>query len=141
MPYREKSAWIYLLAMLVTFGPYFALVGSGYIPMEGLPNFKMMGFYASACLVQVIILGIGHLYLRFSSPEDARTPLDERDRALSHRSRNWSYGVLITGMIWVGGFMPFFSAGWYIVNTMIFMITLAEVVYYASLVFSYRRQA
>ena len=141
MPYREKSAWVYMLAMLVTFGPYFALVAAGHVPMEGMPNFKMMQMYAVACIAQAILLGAGHIYLRLSSSEDDRMPPDERDRALSHRSRNWAYSVLMIGMVWVGCFMPFYSAGWHIVNSTIFMITLAEVVYYVSLVISYRRQA
>ena len=141
MPYREKSTWVYLVAILLSFGPYFALVAAGHVPMEGLPNLRMMGYYASACVAQVIMLAGGHIYLRLSSPEDARTPPDERDRALMHRSRNWAYYVLITGAIWVGGFMPFFSAGWYIVNSTFFMITLAECVYYITLVISYRKQS
>jgi len=141
MPFREKSAWLALVAITLTFGPYFAIVASGRIPMEGLPNLQMMGLYATVCAIQVAILGVGHLWLRFKAPADARTPPDERDRVLMHRSRTWAYYVLMVGMIWVGGFMPFYSSGWRIVNAMIFMVSLAEVTYYACLVFSYRKQA
>jgi hypothetical protein len=141
MPYREKSAWLALAAILLTFGPYFAIVASGRIPMEGLPNLQMMGLYASVCAAQVAILAIGNLWMRFRAPQDARMPPDERDRALMHRGRTIAYYVLMVGIVWVGCFMPFYTSGWRIVNSTIFMITLAEVVYYASLVFSYRRQA
>ncbi|XHS77641.1 hypothetical protein ACFJGW_18240 [Burkholderiaceae bacterium UC74_6] len=141
MPFREKSAWLALLAITLTFGPYFAIVASGRIPMEGLPNMQMMGLYATVCAVQVAILAVGHLWLRHQSPEDARTPPDERDRALMHRARTSAYYVLMVGIVWVGCFMPFYTGGWHIVNATVFMISLAEVVYYASLVFSYRKQA
>ncbi|MBV8501263.1 MAG: hypothetical protein JO006_06055 [Paucibacter sp.] len=141
MPFREKSAWLALIAILLSFGPYFAIVASGGIPMEGLPNMRMMGLYTVVCAVQVSILAIGHVCLRQASPVDARTPPDERDRALMYRCRTRAYYVLITGTVLVGCFMPFYTTGWRIVNATIFMISLAEVVYYGSLVASYRKQA
>jgi hypothetical protein len=48
--------------------------------------------------------------------------------------------VLITGMILVGGFMPFTNGGWEIANTAFFMIVLAEGVFSACIIRAYRRQ-
>ena len=141
MPYREKTAWLSLFAMAVTFGPYFALVAGGFIPHKELPSLPQLGLYAVAAIAQMIILGLGHLYLRHGSPEEARTPPDERDRAIQNRSMSSAYYVLIVGMILVGCILPFNSGGWTIVNAAIFMIASAEVVHYGVAVVSYRRQA
>jgi hypothetical protein len=88
----------------------------------------------------MLILGAGHLYLRRGAPEDARTPPDERDRAIMSRSISFAYYVLIAGMILVGCVMPFNFNGWSIVNAALAMIVAAEVVHYGVVVFSYRRQ-
>lgn len=141
MPYREKTAWLSLIAMALTFGPYFAIVKAGVFQADPLPNLRQLALYAAAALIQLLLLGIGHLYLRHATPDEARTPLDERDRAIKYRSMSYAYGVLIGGMILVGVIMPFNSVGWSIVNAALFMIVLAEVVHYGAVVVSYRRQA
>ncbi len=139
MPYREKTAWLSLIAMAVTFGPYFTVTANS-IP-QALPNLRQLGLFAIAAMVQMLILGIGHLYLGRRSPQDARTPPDERDRTIMRRSISSAYYVLIAGMILVGCVMPFRSSGWTIINAALFMIVAAEVVHYSVVVFSYRRQA
>lgn len=139
MPYREKTAWLSLIAMTVTFGPYFTFVAMRSIPAT-LPNLRQLGLFAVAAIVQMLILGAGHLYLRLGSPQDARTPADERDRAIMRRSISSAYYVLIAGMILVGCVMPFNSNGWSIINAALFMIVAAEVVHYGVVVVSYRRQ-
>ena len=140
MPYREKTAWLSLIAMAVTFGPYFTIVALRSLP-EAVPNLRQLGLFALAAMVQMLILGAGHLYLRRGSPQDAQTPPDERDRAIKGRSISSAYYVLIAGMILVGCVMPFSSSGWSIINAALVMIVGAEVVHYGVVVLSYRRQA
>ena len=139
MPYREKVAWLYLLSMLAVFIPYFTWAELS-PPGPEIPNFKQMALYAITSLSWALILGIGHLLLRRSSPEEAKLVMDERDTAIAHKARGYAYGVLISGMILVGGVMPFTNGGWEIANTAFFMIILAECVYYANVIRSYRRQ-
>jgi hypothetical protein len=141
MPYREKTAWLSLLAMAVTFGPYFVMIGTRFLPSEPMPNLRLLGFFAVTAIGQMLILGVGHLYLRLRSTQEARMPLDERDQAIMRRSISSAYYVLIAGMILVGCVMPFNSNGWSIINAALFMIVAAEVVHYGIIVFSYRRQA
>ena len=140
MPYREKTAWLSLIAMTVTFGPYFTFVALRSIP-AALPDLHLLELFAVAAIAQILILGAGHLYLRRASAQDARTPPDERDRAIKGRSISSAYYVLIAGMILVGCVMPFNSNGWAIINAALVMIVAAEVVHYGVVVFSYRRQA
>ena len=139
MPYREKVAWLSLLSILVVFVPYFTW-SSMHPPGPEIPNLKQMALYAVASLSWAAILGIGHLVLRRSSRVEAKLPMDERDIAIAHKARGYAYGVLITGMILVGGFMPFTNGGWEIANTAFFMIVLAEAVFSAAIICSYCRQ-
>jgi hypothetical protein len=140
MSYREKIAWLSLIAMAVAYGPYFTLIARGPIPWEPLPHLHPLGLFALASIVRMLILGAGYLYLRLS-PQEERPPRDERDRAIEHRSISAAYYVLITGMILVGCFMPFSSTGWSIVNAAILWIVAAEVVHYSVVMASYRVQA
>ncbi len=139
MPYREKVAWLSLLSMLLVFVPYFTWAEL-HPPGPDIPNFSQMAIYACASLSWAVILGIGHLLLRWNSADEAKLPLDERDIAIAHKARGYSYGVLITGMILVGGVMPFTNGGWEIANTAFFMIVLAECVFFANVVYNYRKQ-
>ena len=140
MPYREKTAWLSLVAMALAFVPYFAIVVAQSHSSPSSPSLRQLGLFAVAAVVQMAILGIGHLYLTRGSPAEARIPPDERDVAIMRRSISLAYYVLITGMILVGCVMPFNSGGWTIVNAALLMIVLAEVVHYGVVVVSYRRQ-
>lgn len=140
MSYREKVAWLSLLAMLVAFGPYFAIVATA-PPDDALPNLRQLWLFGMAVAVQVAILAAGHAVLRLRNPEEAREAADERDRAIRHRSVGMAYGTLITGVIMVAIVMPFYASGWAIVNGAIFAIVLAEFVSYGMTVVAYRRQS
>lgn len=141
MPYREKVAWLSLIAMLVTYGPYFTLILMGVIPARPLPDLRQLALFGATTIVQLIILGTGHLLLAVVSPREDRTPPDERDLAITRRSVSSAYNLLLGGMIYVGVIMPFNSRGWVIVHAALFMIVASEVFRFSVMVFSYRRQA
>ena len=139
MPYREKVAWLSVLAMFLVFVPYFTWTEM-HPPTDPLPNFQQLRLYAFASIVWVILLGVGHFFLRRANENDARMALDERDLAIKYRARDYAYGVLMAGVIIVGCVMPFQSKGWEIVNTAIFMIVLAELVHDSAVIYFYRKQ-
>lgn len=140
MSYREKVAWLSLLAMLVAFGPYFAVVAL-HPPDDALPNLRQLWLFGMAVAVQVGILAVGHAVFRLRTPAEAREPADERDLAIQRRSVSIAYGTLIAGVILVAIVMPFYASGWAIVNGAIFAIVLAELVSYGVAVVAYRRQS
>jgi hypothetical protein len=140
-PFREKTAWLALIAMVVAFGPYFAIVAASVLPRETLPDVRELVLFGVAAVAMAIIQGIGYLYLSRVSPEEARTPPDERDLAIMRRAMSVAYYVLIAGVIEVGVIMPFNSSGWVIINAALFAIVVAELVRNSVIVFSYRRQA
>jgi hypothetical protein len=139
MPYRERTAWLSLIAMAVTFGPYVVYV-SGLPTLDApLPNFPMMKLFALAMGGQAILIVIGQIVLRLRHREDARARPDERDRAIDRRSIRAAYYVMIVGMIMVGIIMPFERHGWAIVNAAALAITVAESVRCIIAIISYRR--
>jgi amino acid transporter len=140
MPYREKIAWLSLIAIVVTLGPYFVRAAVS-PPSSELPGLDYLVLFAVAGLVQVLLIGLGRWYLRHRSPLDARTPPDERDRAIERRSVTAAYYVLIVGVIMVGVVMPFNTSGWDIINAALFAVTVAELVHYGCVVTNYRRQS
>lgn len=129
MSHRERVAWLSLLAIGVAFGPYFLLTGIH--PPEGgtMPNLAMLTRFGVVAAVQIVILGAGHLVLRLRSPEDARAPACERDRAIERRSPRLAHCVLIAGMMVVGVVMPFSESGWTIVNAAVAAIVASELVH------------
>ena len=139
MPFREKSAWLTLAAIALTFTPYFVIVARS-PQATGLPDVAQLGLFAKVVMVQALIMVAGHVLLASRTPQEARTPPDERDRAIASRSLTFAYYVLICGMIVVGCVMPFSFTGWKIINAAVFMIVISEIVHYGATVWSYRRQ-
>ncbi|KPL90981.1 hypothetical protein [Herpetosiphon geysericola] len=139
MAYREKTAWLSLIALAVAFGPYFGMTLL-WPPDNTLPNLSQLGFFGIASVVRMLILGGGYLYLHYNVPKADRMPPDERDRAISQRSITAAYYVLMAGMLIVGMIMPFNQSGWTLVNSALLMIVLAEVVCGSIVVLSYRWQ-
>lgn len=141
MAYRERIAWMYLLAMLATLGPYllFALVvqHGEVIPM---PGFRQLLIYGIASSAFAILVGVGHIVLRLRYPLEAKESADERDQEIERRSYRVGYIILLTGMIIVGIYKPFIESGWSIVNDGICMIVISETVRGMIIVLNYRRQ-
>lgn len=141
MPYREKSAWLSLVAIAVTFTPYFMLVALRVAPGTAVPNLPRLKILAIILFVQVVVMIGGHAWLAIRTPEEAKAPLDERERAILHRATTYGYYALMTMAIMVGCVMPFSAGGWKIIDAMLFGIVLAELLKYAMVVWGFRRQA
>jgi hypothetical protein len=141
MSYRERLAWMYLVAIVVTLGPYlfYALViqNGEHIPM---PGFGQLMIYAVASSTFAVLVGIGYLVLRLKYPAEAKAPADERDTAIERYSYRVGYFILLTGVIIVGIYKPFVADGWSIVNDAIAIVFIAEVTRDIIIVRQYRTQ-
>lgn len=139
MTHKERSAWLFLTIFVITYVPYFAISAQRGLPAT-LPGFEQLTLFGITAVIQMVLIGLGHLYFYLRHREDMRAPTDERDRAIELRGLRYSYYVLITGAIIAGVYLPFVEAsGWKLVQSMIFFIVLAEVVGYAVVLFEYRR--
>ena len=61
MSYREKIAWLSLVAMAVAYGPYFVLATRSPRPWEPFPHLHPLGLFAVVSIVRMLILGAGYL--------------------------------------------------------------------------------
>lgn len=126
--------------MTIIFGPYFAVIAISGSSLETRTDAVLLGWLAATTLVQVSILGGGHLFFRRKLPTEAKMPPDERDIEIERHSIRIAYYALITGMIIVGCIMPFSHGGWQIVNAALFMIIISQIIHHGATVLSYRRQ-
>jgi len=134
MAWREKTAWITLVAMVLTYGAYFTLVSG--VPLSTL---TMLELFGAVTVFQVIAVVIVTAVLAALSSDEALAKPDERDRAVARRGASIAYFVLMAGVITVGVVMPFRDAGWRLTNAALFALVLAETVRYLTVVVSYRR--
>jgi len=136
MAYREKTAWLTLVCMIVAYVIYFSLVLSGQVGPRLLDIVWTFGIVAS---IQAVVVIIGHVVLAARSDADERARPDERDRAIARRGGSAGYYVLLVGTIVVGVVMPFSDPAPKIVNTALLAIVLAETLRHVLIVTSYRR--
>lgn len=138
MSEREQFSWVWLGALIIFYGGYFVVISVLEAAGEvGL--FTRLGLLTAAAAASGLVLGASMLAARSRrEPGELVTP-DERDRAIQRRARSLAYGVLLTGMIFVGCVMPFEATPWEIANATIFVIVLAEIVSCGVVVASYRR--
>jgi len=134
MAWREKIAWITLVAMLIAYGVYFTLIS-----LSTLPPVSMLALFGGLTVIQVIAVIVATTVLAALSSEEARAKPDERDRAVARRGASIAYFVLIVGMITVGVVMPFRDTGWRLINASLFALVVAETVRHLIVVVSYRR--
>jgi len=137
--YQERVAWVSLAAFTLPYIFYFAWLGFKAGPVAQMPVLNLMLPFALAAGSSALVYGLGRLWLWLRFRDDARLPLDERDRAIARRSLSVAYGILIAGMIVVGGLMPFSRAGWEIVHPAVAFILLAEIVNHGTTIWLYRR--
>jgi len=96
MSFREKSAWITLLTVLVCFGSYYAGLATGLIDPLGFQSFHL-GLIA---IIGVVVLQVGlRLVAMLQNPAEARTPRDERERMIEAKSHTVGYYLMMIGMI------------------------------------------
>lgn len=98
MAFREKSAWIMSVALLLGSGFYFLPVVSGWTGSGELasPLVPQLVTYA-VCLVVIAI--VGHIVIAALAPKDADAPVDEREKLIFDRAGHYSSYVLGVGVL------------------------------------------
>jgi uncharacterized membrane protein len=97
MSFREKSAWITLVSVLLCFGLYFGGLAAGWVERHNMSAFH----YGLVSIIALVVLQVVlHIVAARSNPRDARAPRDERERMFENRARSAGYYVL---MIWMVG--------------------------------------
>lgn len=139
MSFREKSDWFSFLSLCV-FGFFFVQLAQDFLTPGHPPRNYFVLFFGLVGLVVAIQL-ISHVALAIWSPKDAKTPVDERERLIHLRAAHVSYYVLLVGAFLVIGTVHLGFNLWQFVNSLLFVIWLAELLRYGLRLFFHRREA
>jgi hypothetical protein len=92
MSFREKSAWITLLTVLVCFGAYFGSIVTGRVSGRGFDTLHLL----LTCVGGLVVLQVGlNVVAVLTTPKDGRAPKDERETLIQWRSHTLGYYVLM----------------------------------------------
>lgn len=116
MSFREKSAWITLVSVLICFGGYYGAVFSGAIASHSMAAFHL----GLASILALIILQVSlNIIAAMTTPKDGKGPRDEREKMIQARSHTFGYYTLMVTTAAL--FIPTHSRG----TTMIDIVNLA----------------
>ena len=135
MSFREKSAWISLLSMLVIYGSYFwSAVHSG--PHFG--DIHLLGLLATIILLVIIQVALT-IAVAIFAPKDAQAPRDERDRLIELKATRVAYAGLATAVACACFFGTMEPPIVFNANSLVFILVTCEIMRYAYQVIQYRR--
>ena len=140
MSFREKSAWISFLVILVAFGAYFASIsvdlgasmGVGY---HGAPLLVLVSVIVAVTLIEVA----AHIALAVRSPAEARSASDERERAVALKATRPAFYVLMTGVWLALGAVALGGGVWMLVQAILFAVWITELTRFGMQIYYYRR--
>src|SRR5438132_7248971 len=95
MSFREKSAWISFVCILVVF----AIWSWNIVKVELLHQRRGNPIVAALSLLAALIIAevVLHLAIAMRSPMDARTPKDEREKLIDLKASRIAFYVLLVG--------------------------------------------
>ena len=106
MSFREKSAWITLVSVLICFGAYFAELFSGLVGDRHFGGLGSLHLLLLSVLALVALQVILTIVAALTTPKAGRGLADERERLIQLRSQSLGYHVLM--VLAVGLFAPAF---------------------------------
>src|ERR1700741_1705398 len=99
MSFRERSAWITLVSVLLCFGVYFGAIAVGHESTHRFGNFHLLLHCVGALVLLQCAL---HFVASRLAPGEGRAPRDERERLIAWRSHSIGYQVLMVGVLLLG---------------------------------------
>jgi hypothetical protein len=138
MTFHEKSRWIALLANLAVWGWYFITIARALA--AGAPDARgLIALAIPVTIVITIIHIVAHAAVAIAKPSEARTDLDERERAIARRATAAAYHVLSVGIVMALAASLYYWTAFVAVNAVLLAFIVAESVRYLIEIVSYRR--
>jgi hypothetical protein len=135
MSFREKSAWISLILILLVFGPYFWLVGRSFAGVGHVHAGTQFALITLFFVLEIVL----HIAIGVQSPRDARAPKDEREILIELRATRVAFYVLFAGALFSIFTMHFRLTVWMLSQFVLLSIVIAELVKFASQIALFRR--
>ncbi len=134
MSFREKSAWATLLAILLVFALFVLHAPRLSHPRPG--DFHEL----LACVAAfVVIETVAFLVLRLRYPEDARTPIDEREQLIHLKATRLAARCYLIGSFLAVGTLHLGASAVIIGYLVVLAFVIAEIVKYGARIVYYRR--
>lgn len=96
MSFREKTAWISLVSLLLVFGIYFTAVG---LAMAGrLQYSQTFSWFLQLVLAFVVLQVVLRLIVAKRAPLDAKVPADEREKLIGLKADRVAGYILAVGV-------------------------------------------
>ncbi len=96
MSFREKSAWIFLISILLVAGFFFLHVPWALNPSPS-PQLVRGLLYCLIALVAIEV--VAHIVVAIGAPEDAPGPKDERERLIDLKAIRLAHYVYVAGSL------------------------------------------
>ncbi len=137
MSFREKSAWT-TFVLLLGFGIYFGEVLNHWLN-PGEPHTNHLQLFILLVVAIVILEIVTHTVLGIRSPQEAKAPLDERERLIALRSIRPAFFVLLVGSFLSIGTMHLGANTWMLAHCVLLAIWIAELTRFGTQIYYYRR--
>ncbi|MEO1322425.1 MAG: hypothetical protein AAFV59_05400 [Pseudomonadota bacterium] len=138
MTFQEKSAWVMILALVVS-GAFYALSIYGAATALGdIPPPNGVGMSIAVVIIVAIAI-FGHAVAALGNLSDASAPEDERDRIVVRRAGNLSGALL--GVCCILSIIAYavIQHGNMLFHAIVFGLVLSQVAEYALTIWFYRR--
>lgn len=139
MSFREKSAWI-MLIMIVLMTSLWTAHMPWWRPFTLAPDPNPIVFHALilATVGFVVIVVVAHIVIAVLAPRDANARADERERLIGLKATAVAFHVASAGAITAAGAVAVGLPSSYVVNGLLAIVVLAEIVRQAIIVTRYR---
>ena len=137
MSFREKSAWISFISILFFFAVYFGRVVK---QVGGGSGDRTLFSTFLVAVAGLVLLEVGlHVAVALRSPREARTPKDERERLIDMRATQVAFPVLLVGTLLSIWTIHTDAGRWWMAQSMLLSIVIAELVKFGTQIALHRR--
>ncbi|WP_026941643.1 hypothetical protein [Hellea balneolensis] len=140
MAFREKTAWIMSVALLLGGVFYFGVVisGSQELGASMPPLIPVVAVYGG---ILAIIAIIGHVAAALTSLKTANDPMDERERAITARARSLADSVMGIGILISCGLYLLSYDGNQLFHLVFGTLMVSQFLHYAAQIVLFRAQS
>lgn len=136
MPFQEKVAWLTLVSAVVVYGAFVSAVLA--TPAAEQTVLRVVVLFTVALTIQGVVIAVARPLLALRDPEDAKAPLDERDRNVAHRAFKAAYLTLMGAVVLLAMAVPYAREAWQPTLAAYLAAIVADMVRMAATIAGYR---
>ena len=105
----------------------------------GEPHINHLRLFLALIIAIVVLEVVTHVVLALRSPQDAKAPLDERERLIALRATRPAFYVLLVGAFLSIGTMHLGASTLMLAHCVLLAIWIAELTRFGTQIYQYRR--